>query len=168
MPLGCRAVVLYPEPGAKAPRIETPEPNIKICYMPAVAFGVQAFYKSWQILLDEHADAVHVMGDNSLGVPGLYRFCQKHGILFYSQLGALKSTSNPQPVRDFIVNDLHRSATMEQAEGAYTHDEKWVLTTVLTRGQAQKLRLHVRGLDDHAFITIVNSSEIVGKGFRAI
>lgn len=25
--LGCRAVVLYPEPGAKAPRIETPEPN---------------------------------------------------------------------------------------------------------------------------------------------
>ena len=57
--LGCRAVVLYPEPGAKAPRIETPEPNVKICYMPAVAFGVQAFYKSWQILLDEHADAVH-------------------------------------------------------------------------------------------------------------
>ena len=53
--LGCRAVVLYPEPGAKAPRIETPEPNVKICYMPAVAFGVQAFYKSWQILLDEHA-----------------------------------------------------------------------------------------------------------------
>ena len=77
-------------------------------------------------------------------------------------------TSNPEPVRDFIVNDLHRSATMEHAEGAYTHDEKWVLTTVLTRGQAQKLRLHVRGLDDHAFITIVNSSEIVGKGFRSI
>ena len=77
-------------------------------------------------------------------------------------------TSNPEPVRDFIVNDLHRSATMEHAEGAYTHDEKWVLTTVLTRGQAQKLRLHVHGLDDHAFITIVNSSEIVGKGFRSI
>ena len=101
--LGCRAVVLYPEPGAKAPRIETPEPNVKICYMPAVAFGVQAFYKSWQILLDEHADAVHVMGDNSLGVPGLYRFCQKHGILFYSQLGALKSTSNHAAVRRVMI-----------------------------------------------------------------
>ena len=37
-------------------------------------------------------------------------------------------TSNPTPVRDFIVNDLHRSATMEQAEGAYTHDEKWATT----------------------------------------
>ena len=77
-------------------------------------------------------------------------------------------TSNPTPVRDFIVNELHRSATIEKAEGAYTHDDKWVLTTVLTRGQAQRLRLHVRGMDDHAFITIVNSSEIVGKGFRSI
>lgn len=67
--------------------------------MPAAAFGVQAFYKSWQILLDEQADAVHVMGDNSLGVPGLYRFCQKHSILFYSQLGALKSTSDNAVVR---------------------------------------------------------------------
>ena len=104
--LGCRAVVLYPEPGAAAPKFETPEPNVKICYMPAAAFGVQAFYKSWQILLDEHADAVHVMGDNSLGVPGLYRFCQKHGILFYSQLGALKSTSSHAFVRwvmDFLL-----------------------------------------------------------------
>ena len=39
--LGCRAVVLYPEPGAKAPKVETPEPNVKICYLPAVAFGTQ-------------------------------------------------------------------------------------------------------------------------------
>ena len=77
-------------------------------------------------------------------------------------------TSRPEPVRDFIVNELHRSATMEQARGAYTHEEKWVLVTVLTRGQAQKLRLFVHSLDEHAFITIVNSSEIVGKGFRSI
>ena len=77
-------------------------------------------------------------------------------------------TSRPEPVRDFIVNQLHRSATMEQAQGAYTHEEKWVLVTVLTRGQAQKLRLFVHSLDEHAFITIVNSSEIVGKGFRSI
>ena len=117
--LGCRAVVLYPEPGAKAPRIETPEPNVKICYMPAVAFGVQAFYKSWQILLDEHADAVHVMGDNSLGVPGLYRFCQKHGILFYSQLGALKSTSNHAVVRRVMDLLLRRNLAVYRKTPTY-------------------------------------------------
>ena len=51
-------------------------------------------------------------------------------------------TSQPEPVRDFIVNELHRSATMEQAQGAYTHEEKWVLVTVLTRGQAQNCLLY--------------------------
>lgn len=77
-------------------------------------------------------------------------------------------TSNPGPVRDFIVKELNRSATEERAQGAYTHEEKWVLMTVLTRAQAQHLRRFVRRNDPHAFITIVNSSEIVGKGFRSI
>ena len=77
-------------------------------------------------------------------------------------------TSNPGPVRDFIVKELNRSATEERAEGAYSHEEKWVLMTVLTRSQAQHLRRFVRRNDPHAFITIVNSSEIVGKGFRSI
>ena len=77
-------------------------------------------------------------------------------------------TTNPGPVRDFIVKELNRSATEERAEGAYSHEEKWVLMTVLTRAQAQHLRRFVRRNDPHSFITIVNSSEIVGKGFRSI
>ena len=102
--LGCRAVVLYPAPGAAAPTVENPEPNVKIYYLPVRKLGAQAFFSSWQVLLDEQVDAVHVMGDNSPGVPSLYRFCRKHGILFYSQLGALKSTSGRAAVR--AVMDL--------------------------------------------------------------
>ena len=97
--LGCRAVVLYPDVQAAAPRVETPEPGIKIYYCPARALGVHAFFKSWQVLLEEKVDAVHVMGDNSLGVPGLYRFCRAHGIFFYSQLGAIRSASDRAAVR---------------------------------------------------------------------
>lgn len=74
-------------------------------------------------------------------------------------------TSNPDCIRDFIVNELHRSATEERAVGAFTHEEKWALMTVLTRQQAQMLRNFIRVNDPHAFITIVNSSEIIGKGF---
>ena len=117
--LGCRAVVLYPAPGAAAMQVETPEPNVKICTLPAYAIGVQAFYKSWQILLDEHADAVHVMGDNSLGVPGLYHFCQKHGIVFYSQLGALKSTSTHRAVRAVMDLLLRRNLAVYRKTPTY-------------------------------------------------
>ena len=105
--LGARGIVLYPAPDAAAPTVEEPEPNVKVYYLPVRTLGSQAFYKSWQILLDERVDAVHVMGDNSPGVPSLYRFCRRHGIVFYSQLGALKSASNHRAVR-FVMDLLLR------------------------------------------------------------
>ena len=77
-------------------------------------------------------------------------------------------TANPEPIQEFILNVLHRSATVEQAYGAYTHHELSVLMTVLTRREAARLRNFLREHDKRAFITIVNSSEIIGKGFRAV
>jgi uncharacterized membrane-anchored protein YitT (DUF2179 family) len=75
-------------------------------------------------------------------------------------------TAYPEQVQKFILQDLHRSATVEQAYGAYTHRELAVLITVLTRREAAHLRDYLHEHDPHAFITIVNSSEIIGKGFR--
>lgn len=69
-------------------------------------------------------------------------------------------------VKRFIVEELHRSATVYTAKGAYTGQAEEVLTTVLTRRQTVALRNHIRRVDPKAFLTIVNSSEIVGKGFR--
>ena len=77
-------------------------------------------------------------------------------------------TSHPDQVEQFIVEKLNRSATEQKAFGAYTHDERRVLVTVLTRREAAVLRNYIRITDPHAFITIVNSSEIIGKGFRSI
>lgn len=74
----------------------------------------------------------------------------------------------PDKVEEFIIKDLHRSATEQKAYGAYTQSEKRVLMTVLTRSEATRLRIFLRRLDPQAFMTIVNSSEIVGKGFRSI
>lgn len=74
----------------------------------------------------------------------------------------------PDQVEEFIINDLHRSATEQNAFGGYTKREQKVLMTVLTRSETNRLRIFLRHLDPHAFITIVNSSEIIGKGFRSI
>lgn len=104
---GCRAVVLYPAVGADAIETEEPAPGVKVLYVPAKAWRVHAFYSTWQPLLDEQVDAVHVMGDNSLGVPGLYRFCKEHGIFFYSQLGAVRSDAHNPAVRA-VMNLLCR------------------------------------------------------------
>ena len=77
-------------------------------------------------------------------------------------------TKYPDEVEKYIIEELHRSATEQPALGAYTREKERVLMTVLTRAEATRLRIFLRKLDPKAFLTIVNSSEIVGKGFRAI
>jgi uncharacterized membrane-anchored protein YitT (DUF2179 family) len=65
----------------------------------------------------------------------------------------------------YINNDLHRGATVHQAQGAYTVEAKEVITTVLSRRQAYQLQQFIKVADPQAFITISNSTEIIGKGF---
>ena len=71
----------------------------------------------------------------------------------------------PEPIVDFLLNDLNRSATVYEAQGAYTHAPKTIILTVLKRHQAVELRNFVKRHEPTAFITITNSSEIIGKGF---
>ena len=52
-------------------------------------------------------------------------------------------TSCPQEVCDFITHTLNRSATCWRGEGAYSHEEKWVILTALSRSQAVALRLYL-------------------------
>ena len=77
-------------------------------------------------------------------------------------------TSCPQEVCDFITHTLNRSATCWQGQGAYSHDEKWVVLAALSRSQAVALRLYLKSTDPHAFMLVTNSSEIFGKGFMRV
>lgn len=74
---------------------------------------------------------------------------------------------DPEKITPFITQELNRSATIEEAVGAYTHDKRFVITSIVGRSQAVKLRNHIRQIDPESFITISNSSEIIGNGFRS-
>ncbi len=74
--------------------------------------------------------------------------------------------NNPEPICNFIRDELKRSATVYRAEGAFTHTPRTVILTVMKRGQAVQLRNYVRQVEPTAFMMITNSSEIIGKGFR--
>lgn len=75
---------------------------------------------------------------------------------------------NPEPICSFIHNDLNRSATKFEGEGAYAHRKKYIILTVMRRGQAIQLRNFIKTQEPGAFIMITNSSEIIGKGFRGL
>ena len=52
-------------------------------------------------------------------------------------------TTNPDPIIDFITVNLHRGATLEDVYGAFHHERKTMIITVLTRAQALALRRFV-------------------------
>lgn len=76
--------------------------------------------------------------------------------------------SHPEPICDFIVNELNRSATVCDAKGAFSGRKKYIVLTVLNRAQAVRLRTYIKSLEPDAFILITNTSEIIGKGFHGI
>ena len=75
-------------------------------------------------------------------------------------------TTQPQEIEAYITGTLRRSATELQGAGAYTHEGRTVLLTVMNRHEAVMLRRYVKQVDPHAFVLIINTGEIVGKGFR--
>lgn len=77
-------------------------------------------------------------------------------------------TSKPDEIVAFIVNELHRGATRIKGEGAFTHEDKTVILTVVNRPQAVQLRKHAKQIDPSCFILITNTTEIIGKGFRGL
>ena len=74
--------------------------------------------------------------------------------------------NDPEPICEFITQKLNRSATVYHAEGAYQHNDKAVILSVMKRSQAVELRNFIHENQPSAFIAITNSSEIIGKGFR--
>ncbi len=77
-------------------------------------------------------------------------------------------SEQPELVKEYIIQNLHRGATVYDASGAYTNGQKQVITTVVNRAQAIALRKYIREIDPNSFITITNTSEIIGKGFRSV
>lgn len=77
-------------------------------------------------------------------------------------------TSKPDEIISFVTGELKRGATEMHGEGAFTHENKTVILTVVNRYQAIKLRNYTRKIDPHSFILITNTTEIIGKGFRGV
>ena len=72
---------------------------------------------------------------------------------------------HPEPICDFITEELDHSATTYHAEGAYSHAQRTVILTVVDVKQAILLQRFIKKNEPTAFITVTKSSEIIGKGF---
>lgn len=73
-----------------------------------------------------------------------------------------------QKIQGFILNELKRSATVYKAVGAFTQDEKFVVSTIVDRKEFIKLRNFIKEIDSKAFITVEHVHEVLGEGFKEL
>ena len=69
---------------------------------------------------------------------------------------------------DYIINVLHKSATYVDARGAYTGARHYIVFTTLTRKQAVELRGFIHQNNLQAFMSVMSTSEVFGKGFSSL
>ncbi|ACV59365.1 YitT family protein [Alicyclobacillus acidocaldarius] len=106
------------------------------------------------------------------GVPaGLYTLVSMYaasrvvsGLMHFQQRKtALIVTSKPSEVASAIGQRLVRGSTVMRAYGAYTQRERGVLLCAMTHLEIADLKEIVQSLDPDAFITILDTTEVVGR-----
>lgn len=77
-------------------------------------------------------------------------------------------TDKMEEVRQYILNDLKRGGTCITVEGLYNGVERKMIYVTMERADFVKLRSNLRLLDPMAFVNVIDSSEIMGKGFKQL
>ncbi|VAW26113.1 hypothetical protein BH3604 [hydrothermal vent metagenome] len=67
-----------------------------------------------------------------------------------------------------IIHDLNRGGTFINGKGMYNQQEKQIIFTVVSRREVTILQEYIRRVDPHAFVTVLNSNEILGEGFKSL
>ena len=73
-----------------------------------------------------------------------------------------------QQIKKFIIEELERGATLYTAKGAYTDEEKEIITTVVGKREFIKLKSFIKEIDKNAFIITYKVHETLGEGFKDI
>lgn len=77
-------------------------------------------------------------------------------------------TDKIDAVKNYILKDLERGGTCFPGIGLYQGQERRMIYVTLDRADLVKLKANLRQLDPNAFVNVIESSEIMGYGFKAL
>ena len=75
-------------------------------------------------------------------------------------------TGEAEKIRDFIINDMGRGATLIPGKGLYSGSGRDIIYVVVGRREMIRLREKVSQVDPAAFVNVIDSAEILGEGFQ--
>ncbi len=71
-------------------------------------------------------------------------------------------------IKNKLLTDLDRGGTYLKGEGMYTGEEKQIIYTVVSRREVTILKEFIGNIDSEAFITVMDTKEILGEGFQSL
>ena len=71
-------------------------------------------------------------------------------------------------IRDKIILEMNRGGTYLNGEGMYNGAEKKIIYTIVNRKELILLQRYVHEIDPKAFMTVVETNETLGEGFRSL
>ena len=74
-------------------------------------------------------------------------------------------TSKEKIIVNHIIKNIDRGCTVLNGNGGYTGSDVKIIYTVLNTKQFIALKKYVKEIDPDAFVTVNESTEVVGKGF---
>jgi uncharacterized membrane-anchored protein YitT (DUF2179 family) len=77
-------------------------------------------------------------------------------------------TEQEKLVSDYIINNIDRGCTVFYGKGGYTGNNSCMILTILNRSQFIKLKKFIKDNASDAFITVNETSEVLGKGFKSL
>lgn len=87
---------------------------------------------------------------------------------FNSYKTAFIVTDKAEEVRDIIVKDINRGGTCFFGKGLYKGVDRKMIYVTLTRPELVKLQSLLSEVDPEAFLNVVSSTDILGKGFKPL
>lgn len=77
-------------------------------------------------------------------------------------------SKNYEEIKKFILFDIGRGGTLIQAKGMYSDKERKIIFSNMSRREAFILKEELKKTDPSAFVTIIDTNEVLGEGFRAM
>ena len=68
-------------------------------------------------------------------------------------------------INTYIIDQISRGSTIFKAVGGFSDNEKFVINTIVSRGEYIKIKNYVKSIDPKAFVCISYVSEVLGEGF---
>ena len=84
---------------------------------------------------------------------------------FAQRKAAFIVSDKPLEIADAILRNIHHGATLLYGQGAFSGMDKRIVFAIVDLTQVTRLRRYVAEVDPHAFLFIMNTTDVVGRGF---